>query len=75
MRTCGKLSTPIFGSITCIQSDLGITYNENQTTFPVDTVCSFKCDKGKIFIGSRHRTCLPLAKWNGLRAMCRRKRH
>ncbi|XP_044748344.1 sushi, von Willebrand factor type A, EGF and pentraxin domain-containing protein 1-like isoform X2 [Coccinella septempunctata] len=70
-RTCEKLSVPQFGSMTCVHSDLGITYNDNQTIFPVDTVCSFKCEKGKIFVGSRHRTCLPLAKWNGLRAMCR----
>ncbi|KAK9871010.1 hypothetical protein WA026_009970 [Henosepilachna vigintioctopunctata] len=71
VRTCDKLKPPQFGSMTCRHSDLGVTYNENQTSFPVDTVCSFKCEKGKIFIGSRHRTCLPVAKWNGLKAMCR----
>ncbi|XP_045479696.1 sushi, von Willebrand factor type A, EGF and pentraxin domain-containing protein 1-like [Harmonia axyridis] len=71
VRMCDKLTIPQFGLMSCVHSDLGITFKNNQTTYPVDTVCSFKCEKGKIFIGSRHRTCLPLAKWNGLRAMCR----
>lgn len=75
VRTCDKLPVPAFGQISCVHADLGITYNSSVNELPVDTVCTFKCDKGRTLIGSRQRTCLPLARWDGLRTSCKRNSH
>lgn len=39
---------------------------------PIDTDCTFKCGPGYYLVGSRSRTCLPLAKWDGLQTTCKR---
>ncbi|XP_037922099.1 sushi, von Willebrand factor type A, EGF and pentraxin domain-containing protein 1-like isoform X3 [Hermetia illucens] len=38
---------------------------------PIDTDCTFKCGPGYYLVGSRSRTCLPLAKWDGLQTTCK----
>ncbi|KAL3266100.1 hypothetical protein HHI36_010286 [Cryptolaemus montrouzieri] len=48
VRTCEKLSPPAFGSMSCSHTDLNITYDANQTNYPVDTVSmcrEVKCNK------------------------------
>lgn len=72
MKTCDKLPIPTFGQISCVHADLGISYNYSVNKLPVDTVCTFTCGKGKTLVGSRQRTCLPLARWDGLRTSCKR---
>lgn len=72
MKFCERLSPPAFGSMTCKQADLGVTYNETEKHLPVDTVCSFECSEGRTLIGSKQRTCLPLARWDGLKTSCKR---
>jgi hypothetical protein len=73
VKTCTKLIPPAYGSMICSHSDLGITYNDTEQNLPVDTVCTFKCQDGKTLIGSSQRTCLPLARWDGLKTSCKRK--
>ena len=41
--------------------------------YTVDTECKFSCHPGFILIGSRRRNCLPLARWDGLRTVCKGK--
>lgn len=60
--------------MSCVHADLGITYNSSINELPVDTVCTFTCGKGRTLVGSRQRTCLPLARWDGLRTSCKRNK-
>ncbi|XP_015834822.1 sushi, von Willebrand factor type A, EGF and pentraxin domain-containing protein 1 isoform X1 [Tribolium castaneum] len=71
VKTCTKLPPPAYGSMICSHSDLGVTYNETEENLPVDTVCTFTCQDGKTLIGSSQRTCLPLARWDGLKTSCK----
>lgn len=41
--------------------------------FPTDTECEFSCAYGFHLVGSSKRHCLPLSKWDGLSASCKRK--
>jgi Sushi repeat (SCR repeat) len=41
--------------------------------FSIDTECSFSCAYGFYLIGSAKRHCLPVSKWDGLQASCKRK--
>lgn len=72
VRSCDALTPPPHGTMTCQHSDLDETYT-NEPEFPVDTVCSFACERGRTLVGSRQRTCLPLAHWDGLKTSCKRK--
>lgn len=73
VKTCLPLPSPLHGKITCSHSDLGILYNETEASLPVDTMCTFKCEHGRVLTGSPQRTCLPIAQWDGLRTSCKRK--
>lgn len=73
VKVCDPLPPPSFGSVSCFHSDLGITYDQSETELPVDTTCTFSCETGYSLIGSKQRTCLPLARWDGLRSSCRGK--
>lgn len=41
--------------------------------FPIDTECEFSCAYGYHLVGSPKRHCLPLSKWDGLQASCKRE--
>jgi hypothetical protein len=41
--------------------------------FAIDTECQFSCAYGFYLVGSSKRHCLPVAKWDGLQASCKRK--
>ncbi|KAI4463058.1 complement component-related sushi domain-containing [Holotrichia oblita] len=70
IKSCEALTPPSHGTMTCQHSDLDETYT-NEPEFPVDTVCSFACERGRTLVGSRQRTCLPLAHWDGLKTSCK----
>ncbi|XP_050300407.1 sushi, von Willebrand factor type A, EGF and pentraxin domain-containing protein 1-like [Anthonomus grandis grandis] len=71
VKTCNKPPTPKYGSVECKQEDLGVIYDKSEKKLPVDTICTFECDKGHLLIGSHQRTCLPIAQWDGLRTICK----
>lgn len=71
MKTCPQLSVPKFGKIKCRHEDLDVEYNRSYKKLPVDTVCSFECEKGRFLVGSKKRTCLPLSTWDGLKTTCK----
>lgn len=73
VKTCNTFLAPEFGSVKCEHPDLGIVYDETEKNLPVDAVCNFECEKGYLLIGSTERTCLPIARWDGLRTLCKRK--
>lgn len=75
MKTCVRPSTPKDGRMKCFHPDLGKNYGSNEERLPVDTVCGFKCGNGRMLTGSRQRTCIPLAQWDGLRTICKRNYH
>lgn len=74
VKTCTRPPTPKDGRMKCFHPDLGIVYDGNEDRLPVDTVCEFKCGNGRILTGSRQRTCIPLAQWDGLRTICKRNK-
>ena len=41
--------------------------------FAIDSECDFSCAYGFYLVGSSKRHCLPLSKWDGLQASCKRK--
>lgn len=45
-------------------------YTDN---FPIDTECEFSCAYGFFLIGSAKRYCLPVSKYDGLQANCKRE--
>nr|XP_023016002.1 sushi, von Willebrand factor type A, EGF and pentraxin domain-containing protein 1-like [Leptinotarsa decemlineata] len=71
IRTCNRLELPKDGKMKCVHPDIGKEYDNETKKLPVDTVCSFKCPEGKMLIGSKRRTCLPIARWDGLRTLCK----
>lgn len=81
MKTCPRLEIPFNGSLTCTHADVSVTLT-NQASFeppilshlfPIDTECTFNCDKGLSLVGSTARNCLPLSKWDGLQTTCKGK--
>lgn len=46
---------------------------EKEEELIVDTECRFGCPVGFVLVGSKLRTCLPLTRWDGLQATCRRE--
>jgi hypothetical protein len=39
----------------------------------VETVCFVSCRAGYRLVGTRRRTCLPVAMWTGMQGYCKRK--
>ncbi|XP_023234729.1 sushi, von Willebrand factor type A, EGF and pentraxin domain-containing protein 1-like [Centruroides sculpturatus] len=60
VKACPPLNKPRHGSISCT--------TEN---FVFETECHFSCDPGYTLVGSKERTCLAIALWDGLPALCR----
>lgn len=59
-KKCQELEVPFYGSMNC-----------STDSFDFETVCEFECQRGYVLIGSRKRTCLSIALWDGLPALCR----
>ncbi|XP_065290015.1 sushi, von Willebrand factor type A, EGF and pentraxin domain-containing protein 1-like [Dermacentor albipictus] len=59
-KKCSPLEAPLHGSMSC-----------SSDSFDFDTTCEFECQRGYALIGSRKRTCLSIALWDGLPALCR----
>lgn len=59
-KKCSPLESPLRGSMSC-----------SSDSFDFDTTCEFECQRGYALIGSRKRTCLSIALWDGLPALCR----
>lgn len=72
VKTCASLPIPDGGQMNCFHPDLGLNYDGSEKMLPVDSVCAFNCKNGTKLTGSKLRTCLPLAKWDGLRTTCKR---
>lgn len=62
VKSCLELNAPASGTVECSQ--------ERPT---IDTECTFTCDPGFQLVGSRVRTCLPVAMWDGIPAYCKRE--
>lgn len=62
MKACPAPKAPKNGAVTCTSDD-----------YVIDTECEFSCLPGYTLIGSRHRNCLPLARWDGLQTTCKRE--
>ncbi|XP_042878589.1 sushi, von Willebrand factor type A, EGF and pentraxin domain-containing protein 1-like isoform X2 [Penaeus japonicus] len=60
MKSCPKLKPMAHGTMVCTQS-----------TPIMDTECHFTCDPGYQLVGSKMRTCLPVAMWDGIPAYCK----
>ncbi|XP_064476715.1 sushi, von Willebrand factor type A, EGF and pentraxin domain-containing protein 1-like [Ornithodoros turicata] len=59
-KKCQVLKPPKNGHMTCTTD-----------RFDFDTECDFGCNEGYMLIGSRRRTCLSIALWDGLPSICR----
>ncbi|KAL3252368.1 hypothetical protein MRX96_017686 [Rhipicephalus microplus] len=59
-KKCSPLESPLHGSMSC-----------SSDSFDFDTTCEFECQRGYALIGSRKRTCLSIALWDGLPVLCR----
>lgn len=60
VKKCPKLMAPQNGNINCTTN-----------TFTFETVCHFDCDHGFQIQGSRKRSCLAIALWDGLPVVCK----
>ncbi|XP_069692830.1 sushi, von Willebrand factor type A, EGF and pentraxin domain-containing protein 1-like isoform X3 [Periplaneta americana] len=60
VKTCPAPKAPKNGAAICSNED-----------HVIDTECEFSCSPGHTLVGSRHRTCLPLARWDGLHTTCK----
>lgn len=77
---CPNPEMPYNGDMKCslapsVSNDLLDPASEDLKSllYAVDTECQFTCRPGYLLIGSRRRICLPLARWDGLRTVCKRK--
>ena len=61
MKSCLQLKAPKQGNMVC-----------SSPKPTIDTECYFTCNPGYQLVGSRLRTCLPVAMWDGLPAYCKR---
>lgn len=85
VKMCPNPDVPLNGDIKCslepsVSNDLLDPIMEEDTRalvrlYAVDTECQFSCHLGHILVGSRRRICLPLARWDGLRSVCKCKFH
>jgi len=62
VKACPAPKAPKNGAVMCSSDD-----------YIIDTECEFSCSPGYTLIGSRHRNCLPLARWDGLHTTCKRE--
>ena len=62
VKTCPSPKAPENGAVICSNND-----------HIIDTECEFSCLPGHTLVGSRHRSCLPLARWDGLHTTCKRR--
>jgi hypothetical protein len=62
VKACPAPKAPKNGAVTCSNDD-----------YIIDTECDFSCLPGYTLVGSRHRSCLPLARWDGLHTTCKRE--
>jgi len=62
VKACPAPKAPKNGAVMCSSDD-----------YIIDTECVFSCLPGYTLIGSRHRNCLPLARWDGLHTTCKRE--
>ncbi|PSN51797.1 hypothetical protein C0J52_10878 [Blattella germanica] len=60
VKTCPSPKAPQNGAVICSNDD-----------HVIDTECEFSCLPGHTLVGSRHRSCLPLARWDGLHTTCK----
>ncbi|XP_047481240.1 LOW QUALITY PROTEIN: sushi, von Willebrand factor type A, EGF and pentraxin domain-containing protein 1-like [Penaeus chinensis] len=60
MKSCPSLKPMAHGTMVC-----------TQPTPIMDTECHFTCDPGYQLVGSKMRTCLPVAMWDGIPAYCK----
>ncbi|XP_076046526.1 sushi, von Willebrand factor type A, EGF and pentraxin domain-containing protein 1-like [Oratosquilla oratoria] len=60
MKSCPALKSPKNGVMVCTR----------QASI-MDTECHFACDPGYLLVGSKMRTCLPVAMWDGIPAYCK----
>ncbi|XP_045583570.2 sushi, von Willebrand factor type A, EGF and pentraxin domain-containing protein 1 isoform X3 [Procambarus clarkii] len=60
MKSCPKLKPTEHGTMVC-----------SQPRPTMDTECHFACDPGYQLVGSKMRTCLPVAMWDGISAYCK----
>ncbi|XP_046668707.1 sushi, von Willebrand factor type A, EGF and pentraxin domain-containing protein 1-like isoform X2 [Homalodisca vitripennis] len=65
VKRCPRLQPPHNGILAC-SPKIG-----NEEDFPVDAECRFSCHPGSYLVGSPLRTCLPLARWDGLPTTCK----
>lgn len=62
VKSCPVLRAPNNGTMVC---------SHDRPT--MDTECHFACDSGFQLVGSKLRTCLPVAMWDGIPAYCKCK--
>ncbi|XP_068228821.1 sushi, von Willebrand factor type A, EGF and pentraxin domain-containing protein 1-like isoform X2 [Palaemon carinicauda] len=60
MKSCPELKTTANGTMIC-----------SKPHPTIDTECYFTCDPGYQLVGSKKRTCLPVAMWDGIPAYCK----
>ncbi|KAG0721268.1 Sushi, von Willebrand factor type A, EGF and pentraxin domain-containing protein 1 [Chionoecetes opilio] len=60
VKSCQELHGLANGTLQC-----------SQQRSTIDTECTFVCDPGFQLVGSRTRTCLPVAMWDGIPAYCK----
>ncbi|XP_074641309.1 sushi, von Willebrand factor type A, EGF and pentraxin domain-containing protein 1-like [Tubulanus polymorphus] len=60
VKRCSVLEAPRHGRVVCTSSN-----REFQSS------CQFSCHNGYVLFGSRKRTCLAIAMWDGILARCR----
>ncbi|XP_054276634.1 sushi, von Willebrand factor type A, EGF and pentraxin domain-containing protein 1-like [Macrosteles quadrilineatus] len=65
VKRCPRLRPPPNGMLTCSPK---VSREED---FPVDAECRFSCHPGSHLVGSPVRSCLPLARWDGLPTSCK----
>lgn len=77
VKTCAALRAPTNGRIRCEHEYVINNPNKisDKIAQPIDTRCQFQCDHGFQLRGSKVRNCLPLARWDGLKATCKRKKN
>lgn len=66
VKRCPRLRPPNNGVLVCTPQT---AVNQD---FPFDAECKFSCYEGSHLVGSPARTCLPLARWDGLPTTCKR---
>ncbi|XP_058800603.1 sushi, von Willebrand factor type A, EGF and pentraxin domain-containing protein 1-like [Phymastichus coffea] len=72
LKTCAALRAPVNGRIRCeLEHANNRSKVSDRVAHPIDTRCQFQCKHGFQLRGSKVRNCLPLARWDGLKATCK----